>query len=225
MSQLNYLPDMHAVKFSLKWGHLQQSPLKGIYFYHMLLFRITPLILIASLVFAGCSKKNEPPPRSDETVFVPYQEFGKSTMFFYEGNNKQAILVTEYMRKTLVDTAKTLAVPVDLTTYDSTGTQISHILADSGLIAPSNQYFKGWGNVWVKRSDNLVIKSQSLWWDRTTKKVGSDDYVEIKTPSGDIMRGKGLDAAESFSNWKLRESVSGSFPRFRERMEGGDKEM
>jgi hypothetical protein len=34
-----------------------------------------------------------------------------------------------------------------------------------------------------------------------------------------VMRGRGLDATESFSSWTLRSSVSGQFPNFRERME------
>jgi LPS export ABC transporter protein LptC len=178
-----------------------------------------------ALLFAlsGCSARKDPPPVSNVTVFTPYQEFGKSTLFFYEGRYRQALLKTDYMRKTMADTANTLLVPVDLTTYDSTGIEMSHVLADSGFIGPSNRYFKGWGNVWVRRSDNLKIKSESLWWDRVTGRVGSDDFVEIQTPGGDIMRGKGLDADENFTNWKLRESVSGSFPRFRERMDNDEE--
>jgi LPS export ABC transporter protein LptC len=178
--------------------------------------------MLLAVGLSGCAKKKEQPPKSEETVFVPYQEFSKSTMNFYRGKYIQSTLKTDYMRKTLSDTAHTLVVPVSLETYDTTGKLVSHILADSGLIAPNNMYFHGWGNVYVKRSDNLTIKSQSLWWDRRTKKVGSEEFVEICTPGGDVLRGKGLDATESFSNWKLRQEVSGKFPNFKKRVDSNE---
>ena len=79
-----------------------------------------------------------------------------------------------------------------------------------------------WGNVYIKNYDDQIIKSETLWWNKATRKVGSDDFVEIKTPEGDVLRGKGLDATESFSSWSLRENVSGEFPNFKERMDSDE---
>ena len=67
-----------------------------------------------------------------------------------------------------------------------------------------------------------VIKTEKLWWNRDVHRVQSDTLVQIETPQGDVMRGKGLDAAEDFSWWTLKRSVSGEFPNFRERVESDD---
>lgn len=180
------------------------------------------LTITAISVTPGCSGKRELPPIAEDTVFVPYQEFGKSTIFLYDGALKQCKLDTDFMRKTLDDSSHTLVVPVRLLAYDSSGEVITRILADSGYTVLSMDSFFIWGNVDVKRVDKLKIKSESLWLNRSTHKVGSDDFVEITTPAGDVMRGKGLDATESFSEWTLRQSVSGKFPNFRARMESDE---
>lgn len=177
------------------------------------------ILTVPLMSITNCSKRSKELPHSNDSVTVPYQEFGKTTMFFYDGPNKVWRLEADYMRKELSDTARMLGVPVKLTLYDSTGMTGTTILSDSGYMNPDMENFFIWGNVYVHTEDNMIIRSQSLWWDKHTAKVGSDDFVQIKTPEGDILRGKGLDADENFSRWSLRKSVSGSFPNFRERME------
>lgn len=170
----------------------------------------------------GCAKKRKNIPHSSDTVSVPYQEFGKSQMYFYDGPYKIWRLESDWMRKEMSDTAHMLGVPVVITLYDSLGETGTRILADSGHTTSEMQSFDIWGNVYVKTADNLKIKTQALWWNKQTHKVGSDDFVEITTAEGDVLRGKGLDANESFSKWSLRKSVSGQFPNFRERVERED---
>jgi hypothetical protein len=123
------------------------------------------------------------------------------------------------MRKELSDTAQMTATPVTITTFDSLGKVVSVILSDSGRTRKQMDRFFIWGNVYIRTAQNMKIRSQSLWWEKDSHKVGSDDFVEITTAEGDVLRGKGLDANESFSRWSLRRSVSGTFPNFRERFE------
>jgi LPS export ABC transporter protein LptC len=154
---------------------------------------------------------------------VPYQEFGRTTLFSFDGAYKIWRLETDYMRKNMGDTAKMLAVPVEIITYDSMGETGTRILSDSGYTTSALESFDIWGNVYVKTRDGLVIRSESLWWNKQTHKVGSEDFVEIRTPEGDVLQGRGLDANESFTRWSLRSSVKGRFPDFRERVEAEDE--
>lgn len=157
-----------------------------------------------------------------DSLSTPYQEFGRSMLNLYSGRHRLWKLETDYMRKTLNDTAKVLVTPVTLTLYDTTSDDETNtrVLADSGYTSAERDSFYLWGNVLVRRKDGLQIRSESLWWNQQTHRVGSDKFVEIKTAKGDVMRGKGLDATESFSSWTLRENVSGVFPNFRQRAEG-----
>jgi LPS export ABC transporter protein LptC len=169
-----------------------------------------------------CAKKKEPLPVSPDSVMTPYQEFGSSTLFFYEGTLKRWKLESDYMKKPLADTGAMLVTPVKLTLYDSLGNARTRVLADSGFTTPSLQSFTVWGNVYIRNQDSLIVRTQKLWWIKGKRKVESDTYVQIETPKGDIMRGKGLDAAEDFSRFVFKAKVSGQFPDFKRRVEAND---
>ncbi|MBD3316497.1 MAG: LPS export ABC transporter periplasmic protein LptC [Chitinivibrionales bacterium] len=182
---------------------------------------LAPAVLIVMLFWTGCGQK-ESVPQSGEEVPEPYQEFGSSTLFLYSGMHKLWRLESDYMRKSLSDTAKMLVVPVRLILYDTVNTSRTRVFADSGHTTAAKDSFYIWGNVYVHRGDGLKIRSESLWWDQQRHKIGSSDFVEIITPQGDIMRGKGLDATETFSTWRFLSSVEGEFPNFRERAESDE---
>lgn len=178
---------------------------------------LVAVALLASLL-AGCSRTEKALPVSAERIAAPFQEFAKSTLYSYSGPHKRWKLESEYMRKDLDQTGKVLVVPVVLTLYDSLGRPASRILSDSGTTTGSMVNFTVWGNVYIKTDEGQVIRTQKLWWVKNTHKIYSNTYVQIRTPSGDVLRGKGLDAEEDFSRWSLKQNVSGRFPEFRKRM-------
>lgn len=183
---------------------------------------LIPIIIFFFIIItSGCTKK-ETIPQASDTLVVPCQEVGASTLYAYDGPHLIWILDSDYSFKTLEDTSSMLVVPVRMSIFDTLGTKTTRVLADSGLTNKKLIDFFLWGNVYIKNYDDQIIKSETLWWNKTTRKVGSDDFVEISTPEGDVLRGKGLDATETFSSWSLRERVSGEFPNFNERMESDE---
>ncbi len=184
----------------------------------LLLFK---LFLFFSIM-QGCTKKDDIPQVAD-TLIVPCQEVGASTLYGYDGPHLIWILDSDYSFKTLEDTSSMLVVPVRMSIFDSLGTKKTRVLADSGRTKKDMVHFFLWGNVHIKNWDGQIINSETLWWDKTTRKVGSDDFVKIRTPGGDVLRGKGLDATETFSTWTLRERVSGEFPNFQDQMDSDEE--
>jgi LPS export ABC transporter protein LptC len=170
----------------------------------------------------GCGGGKETLPIGGDSVTTPYQEFGKTTMFFYDGAFKRWRLESSYMRKNLDDSAGILVVPVVLTLYDSLGRTGTRVLSDSGTTTSSMSSFTVWGDVYVKTEDGLVIRTEKLWWNRDSRKVYSDAHVQVTTAKGDVLRGKGMEAQEDFSRWSFKSEVSGEFPDFRERVEQDD---
>ena len=187
--------------------------------------RLTDIVLLLSAFFLFCAKKKEPLPISSDSVMTHQQEFGASTLFFYEGTFKRWKLESEYMRKPLADTGTMLVTPVKLTLYDSVGNARTRVLADSGFTTPALQSFTVWGNVYIRNQDSLIVKTQKLWWIKGQRKVASDTYVQIETPKGDIMRGKGLEASEDFSHFIFKAKVSGQFPDFKRRAEANEERI
>ena len=183
---------------------------------------LIPIIIFSFIIItSGCTKR-ETIPQASDTLVTPCQEVGASTLYAYDGPHLIWILDSDYSFKTLEDTSSMLVVPVRMSIFDTLGTKTTRVLADSGLTKKELVEFFLWGNVYIKNYDGQIIRSETLWWNKTTRKVGSDDFVEISTPEGDVLRGKGLDATETFSSWSLRERVSGEFPNFQERMDSDE---
>ena len=195
--------------------------------FNKIFFIKTSLIIgLSVLVFTvSCSRKKEILPLATGSVMTPYQEFGSSTLFFYEGIHKRWKLESNYMKKPLADTGTMLVTPVKLTLYDSLGNAHTRVLSDSGYTTPSLQSFTVWGNVYIRNQDSLIVRTQKLWWIKEKRKVESDTFVQIETPKGDIMRGKGLDAVEDFSHFTFKSQVSGQFPDFKRRAEANNDKI
>ena len=166
----------------------------------------------------GCTNNKDYLPQGNDTTLTPTQEVVVSTWQCFEGSHLVWKLKPNRTYRTMDETGSILAVPVRLTIFDTLGDTTTQVFSDSGRTTEEFKHIYLWGNVYIKNQEGLIVKGQSLWWDKASRKVGSDDFVEIQNPDGNVLRGKGLDANDSFSWWTLRENVSGEFPNFQERM-------
>jgi LPS export ABC transporter protein LptC len=186
------------------------------------------ILLILGLVFCSglmisCTTEKENIPVSSDRTGVPVQEFDSTTLYFYIKNYVQWKLFAEYMRKPIADTGSIFVRPVRLVSFDSLGNLSTKVISDSGTTNNAMDQFFIWGNVYIRTADSLVVRTERLWWYKNTRRVTSDTYVQIETPKGDILRGKGLDATEDFSRFNFKSNVSGKFPDFKTRVESNEK--
>jgi LPS export ABC transporter protein LptC len=182
-----------------------------------------PICTILAITLAvSCGKKRETVPVLDTVVEKPYQELDSTAMYYYNTGKLQWKLESKHMKKVLADTGHVVANPVRLCVYDSLGKETSRILSDSGSTDGPMQQFSVWGNVFVHAQNGVRVKSNKLNWDLKKHLVTSDDYVQLMTVNGDVLRGKGMEAAEDFSWWKFFHDVTGRFPNFKERMDKGE---
>ena len=184
-------------------------------------FLFMPVAVIICL--SGCNSNKNSVPVSSQGIQTPFQEFANATLYFYNKEFMQWKLEAQQMKKTLIDSGSIMVVPVRLTLYDSLGDVRTLVLADSGSVSgPMDSYFV-WGNVYIKNSEGMIVRTQRLRWSKEKRKVESDTYVQIETRKGDILRGKGLDATEDFSHFTFKSEVSGKFPDFKQRLENKDE--
>lgn len=170
----------------------------------------------------GCARKNERVPISNASVDAPYQELDTASMLFFSGTHKSWQLDANHIIKSLTDTGHILGNPIRITVFDSLGKPSSKVLADTGSSDAKMETFTVWSNVFVLAENGVRVRAQRLDWSQKTHRVTSQTYVEITTQKGDVMRGKGVDAAEDFSSWQFLHDVSGRFPNFKERIDKGD---
>jgi LPS export ABC transporter protein LptC len=190
------------------------------------LYGTVPLLLGCALaLFQGCAPKKESLPMAENLMTVPFQAFDTASLHSYEGEARKWTLEADYLRKQLADTGNLLVVPVKISVYDSLGRPASRILADSGSTGADMQVFLLWGNVYIRTQEGMVVKSQRLRWLKEKRKITSETYVQIETPKGDVLRGRGLDAVENFSRFSFKSDVSGKFPDFKRRLEQQDEEF
>jgi LPS export ABC transporter protein LptC len=185
-------------------------------------FLFAIIAIAVSIIALSCGPKKEPAPMSDVVVGQPYQELDSTGMYYYNAGKLQWKLDSKHMKKVLADTGQVIANPVKLSVYDSLGKETSQVLSDSGSTDGPMKKFCVWGNVFVRAQNGVRVKSNKLNWDLNKHLVTSDDYVQLRTVNGDVLQGKGMEAAEDFSWWKFLHNVSGRFPNFKERMDKGE---
>jgi len=167
-------------------------------------------------------QKDTIPVGSEDVITEPRQEFGDASLFFYENGIKRWRLDADHMSRPLADTGKLVVVPVRIMVYDTIGKPSTRIVADSGSTDSRMELFDLWGSVFIKTEEGMMVRSEQLRWFKETGKVTSDTYVQIETPKGDLLRGKGLDAVDNFSRFSFKSDVRGKFPDFRRRIEEQD---
>ncbi|MDR2728579.1 MAG: LPS export ABC transporter periplasmic protein LptC, partial [Chitinispirillales bacterium] len=187
--------------------------------------QIISLSLLSFIVLCllNCGpQKDTIPVGSEDVITEPRQEFGDAAFFFYENGVKRWRLDADYMSRPLADTGKLVVVPVRIMVYDTLGKPSTRIVADSGSTDSKMEKFDLWGGVFIKTEEGMTVKSEQLRWFKEKRKVTSDTYVQIETPKGDLLRGKGLDATDDFSRFSFKADVRGKFPDFKRRLEEED---
>ena len=180
---------------------------------------------VVMLLACSCTRKKDEIPVASEGIDVPVQKLSGTTLYFFNKGTIQWKLDADQMSKPLNDTGSITLFPATLTMYDSIGAVSSKVLADTAIISNKMESYKVWGNVYVRTKDSMVVRSEKLRWFKNHRKVESDTFVQIETPKGDVLRGKGLDAVEDFSRFTFKSDVTGKFPDFENRMEQNDESI
>jgi len=186
--------------------------------------RNIPLVISLVIMFLafGCAPPKDTIPVASSVITEPHQAFTDATMHFYEHGVKRWRLDAEYMSRPLSDTGSLLVAPVRIVIYDSLGNPSTRVVSDSGRSDAKMESLDLWGSVYIKNQDSMVVKSERLKWFKNAQLVTSDTLVQVETPKGDILRGKGLNAKDDFSRFSFNSNVEGKFPDFRRRVEEED---
>lgn len=130
-----------------------------------------------------------------------YSDSGRVT------NRLRAGRIEEYMDK---EEPRTEIVDgLELLFYTVDGRQGSLLTARRGRIWPNKGRMQVNENVVFTNARGERLETEELVWEQDSARVHTDRPVRI-TRQGDILYGKGLDAAEDFSQYTIRQ-VTGSF--------------
>ncbi len=165
-------------------------------------YRSTLLIFLFLLIY-GCSDQSvKPKVISIKTRELPDQESFNTTVVFSDSGVVKAILraghiaVYSSRNETLLDEGIT----VDF--YDREGYHTSVLTADRGKVDDMTQDLYAIGNVVARSDSGVVLKTEELKWVNAKRKIVTDKYVEITSPTEEI-RGYGLESDQSLKDYVI----------------------
>jgi len=151
----------------------------------------------------SCSDQSvKPKVISIKTRELPDQESFNSKVVFSDSGIVKAILraghiaVYSSRNETLLDEGIT----VDF--YDRDGNYTSTLTANKGRVDDITQDLYAFGNVVARSTDGVVLKTEELKWVNNRRKIVTDKYVEITSPTEEI-RGYGLESDQSLKDYVI----------------------
>ena len=164
------------------------------------IFRIIGLVIL--LVLSGCKKgytEDETVPKADEIV----QSF--SVIETNEGKPLWKIAAKEakeFEKKNIIELSD-----VTLIFYDSTGSMISTLKADSGTVFTRNNNLASSGNVKVTSVQGNLF-TQHLYWDSERKKIWTPDTIRY-IKGNERYDGIGLESDPNLHHIVIKEKFKG----------------
>lgn len=89
--------------------------------------------------------------------------------------------------------------------FDSAQNVTSYIKANYCIYDESTQKWTAENDVVSVNENGDTLNTEFLIWDQNTGKITSDRYVRITNKDG-IIHGKGFEANEDLSNWKIKQT-------------------
>jgi|GEM_PF-2182676 len=146
------------------------------------------------------------------------QILNNSTITAYrEGNKHWQLNADEILQ--MSETQQIRVNPVRLTLFADGGVVNAVLLSDSGFTNARTDTFFVWGNVEITAHSGEKLLARTLEWQTRENLLVSNDFVELRSADGEIMRGRGFRAAENFEWWEFANEVSGNFPSMQTELE------
>ncbi|MFO8234881.1 MAG: LPS export ABC transporter periplasmic protein LptC [Bacteroidales bacterium] len=90
--------------------------------------------------------------------------------------------------------------------YDSTLTVESQISANYAVYHEAGQIWEAKNNVVAINNEGDTLNTEYLIWDQDESIIYTDRYVKISTNDG-VIHGKGFEANQNFTNWRIKETT------------------
>ncbi|MBN3521341.1 LPS export ABC transporter periplasmic protein LptC [Algoriphagus lutimaris] len=93
---------------------------------------------------------------------------------------------------------------IDITFFDKAGNITTTMRADRGYYLREDNIYKGEGDVQVENLEkDQGLKAEEIFWNPNQKKIYTEKFVTVRDGQT-LFNGTGMEADESFSNYKLK---------------------
>jgi LPS export ABC transporter protein LptC len=162
------------------------------------------LISIVTVLIFGCTKEKVEPTVIGKisSVEIPDQESWNSTVFFSDSGKTKAILhagnlkVFSKTKETLLDSN----IKIDF--YNDDGIKTTTLTSKRGRVDERSNNLYAMDSVVAKNDSGVVIKTDEMMWRDKDKKIVSDKFVVIDTPTESI-EGYGFESDQHLRNYVI----------------------
>lgn len=160
-------------------------------------------IFISILIFESCSDQSiKPKVVQLKTRELPDQESWNSKIVFSDSGIVKAILRAGHIAVYSSRNETILDGGITLDFYDQNGFHTSVLTSDRGRVDDITQDLYAIGNVVARSDSDVVLKTEELKWVNSRRKIVTDKYVEITSPTEEIY-GYGLESDQSLKDYVI----------------------
>lgn len=163
--------------------------------------RALALVLIA-LAAMGCEEKIKPAVVPIDQSEIPSQESWRSTVVFSDSAKTKAILWAGHIAVYSLRRTTFLSDSIHVDFYNEEEQHTSLLTARRGKVNDQTQDLEAYDNVVVISDSGTVLKTDSLFWNNADRKIHTDAFVDISSPTEHIM-GQGMISDQGLKHYRI----------------------
>jgi LPS export ABC transporter protein LptC len=154
------------------------------------------------VLVSSCEEKIKPSILPVAQTEYPSQESWNSTVTFTDSGRVKAILWSGHIASYAAKQYTLLSESVHVDFYNEFEQHTSLLTARRGKVDDRTQDFAAYENVVVISDSGTVLRTDSLYWDNATRKIRTDAFVDILSPTEHIM-GHGMMSDQGLKNYTI----------------------
>ncbi len=159
-------------------------------------------IVMFGLVAGGCEDKIRPSVVPVNEAEIPSQESWNSTVTFTDSGKVKAILWAGHIASYAARQFTLLSDSVHVDFFNDLEQHTSLLTSRRGRVDDRTQDFAAYDNVIVISDSGTALKTDSLFWDNATRKIRTEAFVDIVSPTEHIM-GHGMISDQGLKKYTI----------------------
>ena len=159
-------------------------------------------VVVLCLFLCSCEEKVKPSVVPLPNTEIPSQESWNSTITFSDSARIKAVLWSGHISRFTTQRFTLLSDSIRVDFYDQDERHSSLLTAKRGRVNDATQDFAAYDNVVVISDSGTTLKTDSLFWNNSNRKITTQAFVDIVSPTEHIM-GQGMESDQGLKNYKI----------------------
>ena len=155
-----------------------------------------------ALILSACEEKIRPSVIAVTQTDIPSQESWNSTVTFTDSGKVKAILWAGHIATYTSKAYTLLSDSIHVDFFNEFEQHTSLLTARRGKVNDRTQDFAAYDNVVVISDTGTILRTDSLYWDNATRKIRTEAFVDIVSPTEHIM-GHGMISDQGLKNYTI----------------------